>query len=83
MSISRESYMLLSSFPAYAAVDSRRLPDAAHSVELLRSSKPDNKGQGGLALTVVEYHVYPGMGHTFCGDEMDHIEGFIRRTVPR
>ena len=35
-----------------------------------------------LGVQDVEYHAYPGMGHSACAEELRDFEAFLRRVLP-
>ncbi|KAM0753329.1 alpha/beta-hydrolase [Meredithblackwellia eburnea MCA 4105] len=56
--------------------------DALQSVKLLQSPKPLLGHQGGLGLTQIEFHSYPGLDHSWFPGEMDHLANWMERIFP-
>ncbi|KAL8278173.1 hypothetical protein RQP46_009346 [Phenoliferia psychrophenolica] len=53
--------------------------DALESMELLQASHPADSGLGGLGMSAIEFHSYPGLEHSWFPPEMVHLGNFLAR----
>jgi len=57
--------------------------DAQRSADLMRHTDKDAAGEGGLGITDLTYHEYPGLEHAWTQNEFTHMRQWLTNVLPK